>query len=62
MRRPGAMSFLDLQDLATVAAQADVWRLIAGCYSECDDVLDALGFAGVVLVLALLLKGRKIDL
>ena len=63
---PGAMSFLDLQDLATVAAQADVWRLIAGCYSECDNVLDALldalGFAGVVVVVALLLKGRKVDL
>ena len=56
------MSFLDLQDLATVAAQADVWRLIAGCHSECDDVLDALGFAGVVVVVALLLKGRKVDL
>ena len=62
MRRPDAMSFLDLQDLATVAAQADVWRLIAGCYSECDSLLDVLELAAVAVVIALLLRRRNIDL
>jgi hypothetical protein len=56
------MSFLEVQDLATVAAQAELWRLVARCYSECDNVLDVLELAGAALVVALLLKQRKVDL
>jgi len=53
-----AMSFLDLQDLATVAAQADLWRLIVRWCSECDTVLDALEFVAATAVVALALKRR----
>jgi len=57
-----AMSFLDLQDLATVAAQMDLWRAIVRWCSECDTVLDALGLVAVTAVMALALKRRKVDL
>lgn len=56
------MSFLDLQDLATVAAQMDLWRAIVRWCSECDTVLDALGLVAVTAVMALALKRRKVDL
>ena len=61
MRTPGAMSFLDVQDLATVAAQNDLWRLIARWYGECDGVLDTVELVAVGAVVALLLKRRKVD-
>ena len=55
------MSFLDLQDLAMLAARADFWRAIARWCGEFDILLDAieLGIAGGAL--GVLLKGRKID-
>ena len=56
------MSFLDLQDLATVAAQMDLWRAIVRWCSECDTVLDALEFAVAAAAVALVLKRRKVDL
>jgi hypothetical protein len=56
------MSFLDLQDLATVAAQMDLWRAIVRWCSECDTVLDALELAAATAVVALALKRRKVDL
>jgi hypothetical protein len=44
-------------------AKVKAWKsLIARCYSECENVLDALELAAVVLVVALLLKRRKVDL
>jgi len=52
------MSFLDLQDLATVAAEADLWRLIVRWCSECDTVLDALELVAATAVVALALKRR----
>jgi hypothetical protein len=55
------MSFLDLQDLARVAAQEDFWRLIAGWCSECD-VLEILGLALAAAGVALMLKRRKVEL
>ena len=55
------MSFLEVQDLATVAAQNDLWRLIVRWYGECDAVLDTVELAAVATVVALLLKRRKID-
>jgi|GraSoiStandDraft_11_1057310.scaffolds.fasta_scaffold49886_5 hypothetical protein len=53
------MSFLEVQDLATVAAQEDFLRLLARWCCDWDTWLE-LGAAvgGVVLFL----KGRKIDL
>ena len=56
------MSFLDVQDLATVAAQTDLWWLIVRWCVEYDTVIEALGLAAVVAVGALLLKRQKIDL
>jgi hypothetical protein len=56
------MSFLDLQDLATVAAQADLWRAIVRWCAECDTVLDMLELAAATAVVALALKRRKVDL
>ncbi|MFL6572707.1 MAG: hypothetical protein ACJ8G4_13195 [Burkholderiales bacterium] len=56
------MSFLDLQDLATVAAQMDLWRAIVRWCSECDVVLDALEVVAATAVVALVSKRRKIDL
>jgi hypothetical protein len=55
------MSFLDLQDLAMLAAQADFWRVIARWCGEADILVDAieLGIAGGAV--GVLLKGRKID-
>jgi hypothetical protein len=55
------MSFLDLQDLAMLAAQEDLWRAIARWCGEADIVLDAIevGVAGGAL--GFLLKRRKID-
>jgi len=53
------MSFLDVQDLATVAAQTDLWRLITRCFGECDAVLDTVEVAAAAAVVALLLKRRK---
>jgi hypothetical protein len=50
------MSFLDLQDLATVAAQTDLWRAIVGWCAECDTVLDTLELAAATAVVALALK------
>ena len=44
------MSYLDLQDLATVAAQMDLWRAIVRWCSECDTVLDALELAAACLL------------
>jgi hypothetical protein len=55
------MSFLDLQDLATVAAQMDLWRAIVRWCSECETVLDALALVAVTAVAALTLKRRKVD-
>jgi len=55
------MPFLEVQDLATVAAQTDLWRLIARWYGECDGVLDTVELAAVGAVVALLLKRRKVD-
>lgn len=57
----GAMSFLDLQDLATVAAQMDLWRAIVRWCGECDTVLDALELVAVTGMAALALKRRKVD-
>ena len=62
MRCDRAMSFLDLQDLATVAAQMDLLRAIVRWCSECDSVLDALELAAATAVVALVLKRRKVDL
>jgi len=53
------MSFLDLQDLATVAAQMDLWRAIVRWCSECDAVLDALELVAATAVVALVLKRRS---
>jgi len=53
------MSFLDVQDLATVAAQADLWHLIARWFGECDVALDTVEVAAAAAVVALLLKRRK---
>jgi hypothetical protein len=55
------VSFLDLQDLAMAAAQADFWRMIVRWCAELEIVLDALevGIAGAAL--GLLLKSRKVD-
>jgi hypothetical protein len=58
MRCAMAMSFLDLQDLATVAAQMDLWRAIVRWCSECDTVLDALGLVAATAVVALVVKRR----
>jgi len=55
------VSYLDLQDLATVAAQADLWRLIVRWCSECDAALDALELIAATAVIALALKRRRID-
>jgi uncharacterized protein (UPF0212 family) len=56
------MSFLDLQDLATVAAQMDLWPVIVRWCSECDAALDALELVAATAVVALVLKRRKVDL
>jgi hypothetical protein len=53
------MSFLDVQDLATVAAQTDLWRLIARWFGECDVALDTVEVAAAAAVVALLLKRRR---
>ena len=53
------MSFLDVQDLATVAAQTDLWRLIDRWFGECDVALDTVEVAAAAAVVALLLKRRK---
>ena len=50
------MSYLDVQDLATVAAQFDLWPAIVRWWSECDAVLDALEFVAAAAVVALALK------
>jgi hypothetical protein len=55
------MSFLDLQDLATVAAQMDLWRAFVRWCGECDTVLDALELVAVTGMAALALKRRKVD-
>ena len=55
------MSYLDVQDLATVAAQFDLWPAIVRWCSECDAVLDALELVAAAVV-ALVLKRRKVDL
>jgi hypothetical protein len=52
------MSFLDLQDLATVAAQMDLWRAIVRWCIECDAALDALEFVAAAAVAALVLRRR----
>jgi hypothetical protein len=56
------MSFLDVQDLATVAAQSDLWWLIERWYYECDVLLDTVELAAVAVAVGLLLKRGKIDL
>jgi hypothetical protein len=56
------VSYLDVQDLATVAAQFDLWPAIVRWCSECDAVLDALELAAAAAVVALVLKRRKVDL
>jgi len=56
------MSYLDVQDLATVAAQFDLWPAIVRCCSECEAVLDALELVAAAAVVALVLKRRKVDL
>ena len=56
------MSYLDVQDLATVAAQFDLWPAIVRWCSECDAVLDALELVAAAAVVALVLKRRKVDL
>jgi len=53
------MSFLDVQDLATVAAQTDLWRLIDRWFGECDVALDTVEVVAAAAVAALLLKRRK---
>jgi len=56
------MSYLDVQDLATVAAQFDLWPAIVRWCSECDGALDALELVAATAVVALVLKRRKVDL
>jgi hypothetical protein len=56
------VSYLDVQDLATVAAQVDLWPAIVRWCSECDAVLDALELVAAAAVVALVLKRRKVDL
>ena len=53
------MSYLDVQDLATVAAQFDLWPAIVRWCSECDAVLNALEIVGAAAVVALVLKRGK---
>ena len=55
------MSYLDVQDLATVAAQFDLWPVILRWCTECDAALDALELVAATAVVALVLKRRKID-
>jgi len=57
---PQAMSYLDVQDLATVAAQFDLWPAIVRWCSECDAALDALELLAATAVVALVLKRRKV--
>jgi hypothetical protein len=56
------MSFLDLQDLATVAAQADLCHLLAlWCSEDADVVLHVIetGTAGGLAALLLRRRGRR---
>ena len=53
------MSYLDVQDLATVAAQFDLWPTIVRWCSECDAVFDALELVAATAVIALVLKRRS---
>jgi|GraSoi013_1_20cm_1032409.scaffolds.fasta_scaffold108889_2 hypothetical protein len=52
------MSFLDLQDLATVAAQADVGRLIIAWCAESEAVTGAIEGAVAACLVGFLLKLR----
>jgi uncharacterized protein (UPF0212 family) len=52
------VSYLDLQDLATVAAQFDLWPVIVRWCSECDSALETLELVAATAVVALALKRR----
>jgi len=52
------MSFLDVQDLATVAAQADIARLISAWSAEGESVTSAIEGAVAACLVGLLLKLR----
>ena len=53
------MSYLDVQDLATVAAQFDLWPAIVRWCSDCDAALDTLELVAAAAILALVLKRRS---
>jgi hypothetical protein len=49
------MSFLELQDLATVAAQTDVGSILGNWWRDCDELSSALeaGFGACLIALAI---------
>ena len=49
------MSFLELQDLATVAAQTDVGAILGNWWRDCDDLSSVLeaGFGACLIALAI---------
>jgi hypothetical protein len=52
------MSFLDMQDLATVAAQGDFCRVFAGWCVESEYLLGLLEGGAAAGLIAALLRGR----
>ena len=49
------VSFLDVQDLATVAAQTDITVILSNWWRDCDEVFSALeaGFGACLIALAI---------
>ena len=52
------MSFLELQDLATVAAQTDVASILGNWWRDCDELFSALEAGCGACLIALAIRRR----